>query len=517
MFAPRSRRAHRFLAVCTAAPVVCAVSLGLGTARAEEATDELPVSVPSVVDGLPVRMSVIAPSADPPWTLRIENTGDQPVRIPADVRLLQLTLETGERGARTTRCELPRALRPARFPEARALVLGPGEVWQERFDPRLYCFGESADRLRGSTLVRASFGWKKPWRGAKPSEPFAAQSLKNPEAFTPLTELNAPSIVLAYRRDPDEPPELDLPPTYWIDADGKHHDESEAPVAAGGDPRPSAHEQRNGGPSGHGGRGRAGKPIRPEHTEPGASKRSNGKNGAGTSSGEPTKPAEPARGGEAATVAAPSAKAVNAGATNALAPVESTPEQPAAPTVDENAGRVDVFVRRYADAHAGRDVVVTIDAVNEGHRSLSAVLRGRMLSFTVEELGRDNRAVNTVQCSGSHKPHAIASEAVRSYRPGQKATIPLLLAEFCPHGTFKRPGLYRALPYIDTTVDGEALEEQAYIGQALARQSALIRVATGAEPFVAPPPRKLPPPGALPPERRGSEPGDDVQPPKTER
>lgn len=504
MLAHRPRRARSFTGTCTAATLSAAMSLGLGVAHADEAPADAVVSLPSVVDGLPVRVSVIAPSADPPWTLRIENTGDEPVRIAADIRLLQLTLEGAEKGARATRCELPRALRPARFPEARALVLQPGELWQERFDPRLYCFGESADRLRGATLVRASFGWKKPWRGAKPTEPFVAQSLRDPEAFAPYTELEAPSFVLAYRRNPDEPPELDLPPTHWIDADGRHHAQpDEAPPGEGHGPH-HPHPDRAGAHVGRGGRDRAAKPIRPEDGGAAAAERSGEARG-GPSTARPARPPREERDGRPGTPASTTD--------------EPTPPEPTAPQpVDENAGRVDVFVRRYADAYAGRDVVVTIDAVNEGRRSLSAVLRGRMLSFTVEELGRDNRAVNTVQCSGSNQPHAIASEAVRSYRPGQKATIPLLLAEFCPRGTFARPGLYRALPYIDTTVDGEALEEQAYIGQALARQSALIRVATGAEPFVAPPPRKLPPPGAAPPPRRppphpgASDPSDGAQP-----
>lgn len=505
MYSHRPRRARSFTGTCTAATLSAAMSLGLGVARADEAPLEAPVSMPSVVDGLPVRVSIVAPSADPPWTLRVENTGDEPVRIAADVRLLQLTLEGGEKGARAIRCELPRALRPARFPESRALVLRPGELWQERFDPRLYCFGESADRLRGATLVRASFGWKKPWRGAKPTEPFVAQSLEDPEAFAPFTELQAPSFVLSYRRNPDEPPELDLPPTHWIDADGRHHEE---PHASSSEAGRGPHEQPAGRGAQRGGRGgpeRAARPIRPEDGEAKAEQR-------GERAGEMQGP----------RAAGDERRSASSNAPGGAAPLEpgdaAPPAEPLEPApVDENAGRVDVFVRRYADAHAGRDVVVTIDAVNEGRRSLSAVLRGRMLSFTVEELGRDNRAVNTVQCSGSNQPHAIASEAVRSYRPGQKATIPLLLAEFCPRGTFARPGLYRALPYIDTTVDGEALEEQAYIGQALARQSALIRVATGAEPFVAPPPRKLPPPGAARPHRHPASEVGEAEPPKPKR
>jgi hypothetical protein len=482
-----------------AAVLSAATLLGLGQARADDAADELRVSSPSVLDGLPVRMSVIAPSADPPWTLRIENVGEKPVRIPADIRLLELELQASERGARATTCALPRALRPARFPEQRALVLEPGEVWQERFDPRLFCFGENADRLRGSTLVRARFGWKKPWRGAKPAEPFAAQSLENPEAFAPLTELAAPSFVLAYRRNPDEPPELDLPPTHWIDVAGQHHEEPhDAPPARNHGPH-EPQSERASRATGHGGPRHAGKPIRPEDADDRAAPRRGDLRGEAAST-----PAGPTRRGGGDGEPTPPAASAD----------EPTPEPVTPPRVDENAGRVEVFVRRYSDANAGRDVVVSIDAVNEGQRSLTAVLRGRMLSFTVEELGRDNRPVNTVQCSGSHQPHAIPSEAVRSYRPGQKSTIPLLLAEFCPRGTFSRPGLYRALPYIDTTVDGEALKEQAYVGQALARQSALIRVATGTEPFAAPPPRKLPPPVAARPQRPPPTEGAEASPPR---
>ena len=43
------------------------------------------------------RVWVIAPSLGAPWTLRIDNTGAKPVRIPADVRLLQMEVDLPEK------------------------------------------------------------------------------------------------------------------------------------------------------------------------------------------------------------------------------------------------------------------------------------------------------------------------------------------------------------------------------------------------------------------------------------
>ena len=140
---------------------------------------------------LPVELTIVATSPDPPWLLRIENTGESSIRIPADVRLLTLELSTGKR-AGTTKCSAPAALRPSQFPKSRELYLRPGDTYEEPFDPRLFCFGDAMDLLREGTRVKPRFGFGA--FGAK--GPFAAQGTDRPESFAPLRELVGKELTL---------------------------------------------------------------------------------------------------------------------------------------------------------------------------------------------------------------------------------------------------------------------------------------------------------------------------------
>jgi hypothetical protein len=166
--------------------------------------------------------------------------------------------------------------------------------------------------------------------------------------------------------------------------------------------------------------------------------------------------------------------------------------------VDANAPRLGLFVDRHDDAHAARDVAVTLRASNEGRRALSAVLRGRMLGFVVERLGHDGRVDWSTTCAPAPKPHASASELVGKVQGGRDVALSVLLAEVCPPRSFERPGLYRVSPRLDAKVAGEAAELAPWIGEALATQSVLVRVATGREPFyeASPAAAANPPPSA---------------------
>lgn len=168
----------------------------------------------------PARMWLIAPSAGSPWTLRIDNEGDRPMRIAADVRLLQLEIERGSaakrRRRKPVRCKAPASMRPKSFPEKRALLLPPGHSYIQHFDPHLLCFGKDATALAGGALVRARLGWDPPpkWSRKPPSAPFIVESTDDPAAFAPARQLTAPPIILSYalpRPDaeaipPDSPP-----------------------------------------------------------------------------------------------------------------------------------------------------------------------------------------------------------------------------------------------------------------------------------------------------------------------
>lgn len=353
---------------------------------------------------LPVTLTVVASSPDPPWLLRIENTGESPIRIPADVRLLTLEL-TPPRKATTTKCSAPAALRPSKFPASRELYLKPGDAYEEPFDPRLICFGDAIDLLREGTSVKPRFGFGGP--GAK--GPFAAQGTDRPESFAPVREIVGAVVTL-----PAVPP----------------------PPPPGGAPQAS----------------------------PGSAARS--------AYAAPAAPPEAAAPRSTAS-AAPGSK-----------PIVKDSTQSETPT-DRQAPALDIYVSRHSDAGAARDIVMTIRAVNEGRRELLTVIRSRMLAFHVEALGPDNRPVSTVECRGQDAPHAIPVEAVRDVDPGQTVRVPILIAEVCPPSTFSRPGLYRVTARLDPTVGGEGAKKNPHVGEALARQSALIRVATARDPFYA--------------------------------
>jgi len=145
------------------------------------------------------RLRVIVPQTSGAWIMRIDNEGNVPLRIPADVRLLKLEIEPEEGSKeKPTTCELPKALRPTGFPEARALLLGPGQSYLEPFDPTLFCFGKAAAKLKGNALIHARFGWDPPKKPSKkgPQPPFAVETTEREPTISPLVDIKAPSIVL---------------------------------------------------------------------------------------------------------------------------------------------------------------------------------------------------------------------------------------------------------------------------------------------------------------------------------
>jgi hypothetical protein len=156
-----------------------------------------------------------------------------------------------------------------------------------------------------------------------------------------------------------------------------------------------------------------------------------------------------------------------------------TDAAPSLETRDQRAPQLDVYLEQRVDAHAGRDVVLTLRAVNEGERKLTTVLRTRMLRVRVEELRADNKAAHETLCTGQHAAHGVASEHVTTLGTGGRSTLSLLVAELCPKDTFSKPGLYRLRAELDTSVEGESLKADPWLRGALARQSALARVATG--------------------------------------
>lgn len=136
--------------------------------------------LPSTLSAPPLAFSVTPGTGGGPWKMRIENTGDVPIRIAGDPRLLVLDVtapagtvleplttaqkRAGKKPAEpvTVRCVLPDDARPP-TDEGRDLVVPSKRAWSTTIDPLLYCFGvrERASLVAGAT-VQAHFGWPAP-------------------------------------------------------------------------------------------------------------------------------------------------------------------------------------------------------------------------------------------------------------------------------------------------------------------------------------------------------------------
>ncbi len=136
-----------------------------------------------------VALTLDAPGPRGTWKMRVENTGDVPVRLVADARLLTLELtpapKDGAAAAKKKKpkpvvCALPADMRPIGDVD-RALVLAPKRSYTESIDPRLYCFGAKASEvLAPGTKIVAHLGW---WKSHGTSAPFIVSPF---EEVTPV-------------------------------------------------------------------------------------------------------------------------------------------------------------------------------------------------------------------------------------------------------------------------------------------------------------------------------------------
>jgi len=201
----RSSRASRIQNLGTML-LAGASALALLASPAHAAKPAKKAPAPPPLPPAPARLRIIAPTMTGPWTMRIDNEGTVPLRVPADVRLLRLEVEVaGEK--KPIKCEVPKSLRPSKFPESRALLLGPGQSYAEPFDPRLFCFGKAASALQSNAVVHARFGWDPPKKYVKkpPKPPFAAESTEREPTLAPEPELRAPAILLGDAPPPPAP------------------------------------------------------------------------------------------------------------------------------------------------------------------------------------------------------------------------------------------------------------------------------------------------------------------------
>jgi hypothetical protein len=175
------------LAVCALA--ASPVALAQSSAGADRADDAVKTPLPPA----PVQLSVDAQAACSPWTLRVLNSGDVPVRIQADARLLTLLVRPN--GKKYVLCSLPAAMSDEIG--GRALVLEPGASYIEKFDPRLFCFGEVVDQFGADTSVTAFWGYKpsaNPAHAGNAAPPFVAEPARAPVTFAAQKRLVSQTV-----------------------------------------------------------------------------------------------------------------------------------------------------------------------------------------------------------------------------------------------------------------------------------------------------------------------------------
>lgn len=472
--------------------VAIALSASAAVATVSEASAQ--AKPKPVLPPPPLSIQVVAPSPDPPWTLRIDNEGERPVRIPADIRLLSFEIQRPGKAATWEPCRPAPGQKPSAFPSNRAIYLQPGESWVEDFDPRLFCFGLPGDRLRGGTLVRPRFGFGK--QGWSPNrEPYAAQSTDEPVAFASARELVVPTFLLSYSRAELEPiPPAPLHATHANEPLGKappppppafvvRDDETEA----GGVKRhPTSEAERERAAARAADEKAAG--GKPDDKKPGEAK-----NDADRRRPEAQKRTSAQRAhDEALELEKQRAKEREAERDKELREAY-VDDDIGVMRRDRQAPDLDLYVHEWADGSAPRDVTLHIHARNEGGRKLAAVLRTRMIRFRVEgPLTPQNQTPATVECIVDERTHGVPVEMVRDYRPGERLDVPFLLAEVCPHGTFDRPGLFRVTPLLVSQIEGEAVQHRdAFQGRVRALQPALARIGVSRLPFYDGPPRTM--------------------------
>ncbi len=379
---------------------------------------------------------IVAPSARGPWTLHLENEGAHALRVPADVRLLHLTIESGDtvskRQPKPVKCAVPAGLRPEGFPERNALLLAPGDAYVEAFDPHLFCFGKDAKAIIGGALVRAHYGWEAAKGAKKAGPPFVVEGTAFPAAVEPKAHVVVPPFVLSWlapeEEDSAEPPASAAPPEEGDDKD----------------PPPEAQDPPDGKASATHGRPRLeGKPA----------------------------PASRSRWGDPQTPAQPVSMGMDP-QTGLAQPVDGKPA-----VVDENAPRLELKASPYAEAVNGFKVSVSVTLTNVGHRPALAAVRSRMVSFRVE--GPDG----VVHCHAARPSFAMQRQGYVTLKPGGSTALTVLVTEACGSDLFRRPGLYRIKPTLHLDENGADLGLTALTGSIHAIEPTLVRVAEGPQPF----------------------------------
>ena len=172
------------------------------SAQGEKAPATPPLPAP------PLALSVSPNGAS--WKVRIENTGEVPVRIAADARLFsfEITAPAGTIDPKTKKapkvvlCKLPD------FPvtdEGHELVVPGKRTWTVNIDPLLYCFGANTAALLKDASIKPHFGWDL-GKGKKPAAPFVASPVGAAIGkYDPVKQIDADAFTLGDKLAPDAP------------------------------------------------------------------------------------------------------------------------------------------------------------------------------------------------------------------------------------------------------------------------------------------------------------------------
>ncbi|MBX3226682.1 MAG: hypothetical protein KIT84_39325 [Labilithrix sp.] len=184
------------------------IAIALATTASDGAFAEEPAT-----PAAPAVKLEVTPTASGPWTMKITNGGEGPVRLAADPRLLSfelvppgggaIELDKPKKGAPAgpIRCALPDESRPS-TDEGRELVVPGKRSWSATFDPFFYCFGaRERAALVKDAQVKARFGWRpvatKGKTAAAPSPPFALSPVgASVGKIDPVKELEADPVTL---------------------------------------------------------------------------------------------------------------------------------------------------------------------------------------------------------------------------------------------------------------------------------------------------------------------------------
>lgn len=194
----------------------CVAVLALAPAAASADEGRGPTDAPAS----PLSFTLEATS-EGDWRMALENTGDAPLRVLSDARLVWLEVVTApvppDEGSKKKPkpkaypkgkipiCRAPRELLPSFLGSDRWVVLKKGERVVEHFDPVLLCGASAtADGLGRGAIVYPHFGtppsaaMKRARKPAPPAPPFAIEPASAAATGPFLRDVEAPALAIGY-------------------------------------------------------------------------------------------------------------------------------------------------------------------------------------------------------------------------------------------------------------------------------------------------------------------------------